>query len=130
MTVVPLLVATLILFAVVTIALLRSTVVRIDTIKVAIPDSWALDHHCRAIGHMLIEAPELHLVELYLDDCFLADASCIALLTDTRDRLRDAQVGLSISAPAAVGATLVAHGLPAVLRSVRDPELTRATMLN
>jgi hypothetical protein len=109
-------------------ALARASRAQIEVITISVSDSWALDHHCRAILYLLTEAPGLQRVEIDLGDFFVADSSTISLLTYTRGRVEGAGVTLSIVANPAIGRLLVASGLPASPRgAVEEPVARRAT---
>jgi hypothetical protein len=97
-------------------ALTRTTRPELEVVTLAVSNASALAHRCRALGHLLAEAPSLRRVEIDLGDRFLADRSSISLLTFTRQRLEEADVRLSISAAPAVAKLLMASGLPASMR--------------
>lgn len=101
-------------------ALFQANSRQVDVVTFTVADTWALDHRCRAIRHLLLEGPAPRRVEIDLGDFFIADRSAISLLVCTRRRLEDADVALSIVAGPAVEGLLIASGLPASSRRAAD----------
>jgi|SRR3954469_18853929 hypothetical protein len=97
-------------------ALTQRTRARSEVVTLTVSSVWALDQQCRAIGHLLTEAPGLRRVEIELGELLIADRSTISLLTYTHRRLEDADVTLSIVASPAVIGLLIAGGLGASMK--------------